>query len=114
MRYLGKKVYLSKKQVFRQMKKRIYISLPITGIDPELVARSNSAAKAYIKTQGHSPISPLEICEGIEGYANQMGKDIAALLDCDAVYFCRGWRHSRGCRAEYAIAEIYEKEILFE
>lgn len=96
------------------MKKRVYISLPITGIAPDVVSQTNTAAKAHIKSQGYSPISPLDVCQGIEGYANQMGKDITALLDCDAVYFCRGWRQSRGCKTEYAVARIYEKEIFFE
>jgi hypothetical protein len=43
-----------------------------------------------------------------------MGRDIQALLECDAVYFCRGWQDSKGCQAEYEVAKIYGKKMVFE
>lgn len=33
---------------------------------------------------------------------------------CDAVYFMKGWPCSAGCRAEFALAEKFGKELLFE
>lgn len=47
-------------------------------------------------------------------YSCYMGKDIMALLECDAVYFIRGWEKSRGCLLEYSAAKIYGKEMMFE
>lgn len=43
-----------------------------------------------------------------------MGRDIEALLECDTVVFCRGWHQSKGCQAEFEIAKIYDKDIIFE
>ena len=43
-----------------------------------------------------------------------MGKDIEALLECDAIYMCEGWQNSKGCMAEFEVARIYGKEIMFE
>ena len=41
-------------------------------------------------------------------------KDIEALLECDAIYLCEGWQNSKGCMAEFEVARIYGKEIMFE
>ncbi len=40
-----------------------------------------------------------------------MGRDIAGLLECDAVLFDFDWYESKGCRAEHSIAQIYNKSI---
>lgn len=44
-------------------------------------------------------------------YSYHMGRDIEALLECDAVYLAPGWHNSKGCTAEYEVARIYGKEI---
>lgn len=46
-------------------------------------------------------------------YSEHMGRDIAALLECDAVMFMPGWTRSRGCRLEYQAAKIYDKQRIF-
>lgn len=43
-----------------------------------------------------------------------MGRDIMALLECQSVFFCRGWEKSNGCLLEYHAAQIYGLEIIFE
>lgn len=35
---------------------------------------------------------------------------IESLAECDAVYFCKGWRDARGCRAEFHVAKAYGLE----
>ena len=40
-------------------------------------------------------------------YSEHMGKDIAALLDCDAAVFLDGWRDSKGCMLELFACRIY-------
>jgi hypothetical protein len=40
-----------------------------------------------------------------------MGRDIEALLECDAIYLASGWGNSRGCNLEYTAALIYGKHI---
>ena len=97
------------------MKKKVYISLPITGRDIEDVEAECIFAKIRIKEKGFIPVSPLDVSYNHDApYSEHMGKDIAALLECDAVYFLRGWHESKGCNAEFEIAKIYGKEIIFE
>ena len=94
---------------------KIYISLPITGHDIEEVEALCIFTAAMLREQGHTPISPLEVSSDPETtYAEHMGRDISALLCCDAVYFCKDWETSRGCRLEYQAAKIYGKEIILE
>ena len=60
-------------------------------------------------------ITPFDVCsEPDKSYSYYMGKDIEALLECDAIYLCEGWQNSKGCMAEFEVARIYNKQILFE
>lgn len=94
-------------------KKRVYISLPISGRPMELVKLKVKEVKELIG-KNHTPVSPLDINKGLTDYAKCMGNDVETLLNCDVVYFVRGWQTSKGCTAEYEIAKIYEKELMFE
>jgi|WetSurMetagenome_2_1015567.scaffolds.fasta_scaffold18509_2 hypothetical protein len=100
---------------FIHMKKKIYISLPITGKDIDLVKRDASWNKIVVKNQGWDAITPFDVC-GVKDrrYSFYMGKDIEVLLECDAIYMCKGWQDSKGCMAEFEVARIYGKEIIFE
>ena len=101
-----------------------YISLPISGYDIEERIRESEkarfrAAKAlgYKKSIELLNIStPFDINSHISfnEYARQMGNNIEAILNSDVVYFCKDWHCCRECRAEYEIAQIYDKEIVFE
>ncbi len=94
---------------------KIYISLPITGHDIEQVEARSIFTAAMLREQGHTPISPLEIDHrDPQDYEAVIGTDITALLCCDAVYLCKDWETSRGCRLEYQAAKIYGKEIILE
>ena len=61
-------------------------------------------------------ITPFDVNENEDkdSYARKMGNDIEALLECDAIYLCEGWQNSKGCMAEFEVARIYNKQILFE
>ena len=94
---------------------KVYISLPITGHDIEEVEASCIFAKAVLKKKGHTPVSPLDVSDNPDAsYAEHMGRDISALLDCDAVVFLDGWEESKGCALEHAAAKIYNKLITYE
>ena len=93
---------------------KIYISLPITGHDIEEVEASCIYASGVIQAKGHTPVSPLDISPDPDAdYAEHMGNDIEALLNCDAVIFMENWRTSKGCRLENAAAEIYDKQVSY-
>ena len=105
-------------------RKRIYISIPISGYDLEEdkeKARYISERLLWdvfeLKKGCHRPdvITPFDVCpEPDKPYSYYMGKDIEALLECDAIFLCEGWQNSKGCMAEFEVARIYNKQILFE
>ena len=98
--------------------KRIYVSLPISGYDLDERKLYAIWVKNLIKDKypkATEVITPFNVCpEADKSYSYYMGKDIEALLECDTVYFCEGWQNSRGCMAEFEVAKIYGKEIIFE
>ena len=105
-------------------RKRIYISIPISGHDLEEVkAKARGIRERLLwdvfelkKGQNHPDvITPFDVCpEPDKSYSYYMGKDIEALLECDAIFLCKGWQNSKGCMAEFEVAKIYGKEIKFE
>ena len=105
-------------------RKRIYISIPISGHDLEEVKAKARVVRVRLlydvfglKKGQHRPdvITPFDVCpEPDKPYSYYMGEDIEALLECDAIYLCEGWQNSKGCMAEFGVARIYGKEIMFE
>lgn len=94
---------------------KVYISLPITGHDLTEVRRRAERAKQLLAAMGHEPVSPLDVSPDPDApYHEHIGRDIAALLTCDAALFLDDWGTSRGCYLEMEAAFIYKKEILFE
>lgn len=103
--------------------KKIYISIPISGLPlAEVKARARQVKTYLMLSKSVTAVTPFDVVptdKGFEGreeefYAYCMGRDIEELLKCDAVFMCCGWKHSKGCRAEHAVAEIYGKEIIIE
>lgn len=106
--------------------KRVYISLPISGYDLEERKKYANEAKVLVARllredaiaqykQFQNTITPFDVCpEADKLYSYYMGKDIEALLECDTVYFCKGWQNSDGCMLEFAAAKIYGKQIIME
>lgn len=99
--------------------KKVYISLPITGRPIEEAKAEAERVKDALRDAGYQPVSPFDVVPEIpehmterEGYAYCMGKDIEALLLCDAIYLCGGHEASNGCRLERMAAMIYGKEFL--
>lgn len=105
-------------------RKRIYISIPISGHDLEEVKEKARNIRELVlwdefglEKGWHRPdvITPFDVCpEPDKPYSYYMGKDIEALLECDAIYLCEGWQNSKGCMAEFEVARIYGKQIMFE
>ena len=105
-------------------RKRIYISIPISGHDIEEVkAKAIDISERLLwdvfelKKGRNRPdvITPFDVChEPDKPYSYYMGKDIEALLECDAIFLCEGWQNSKGCMAEFEVARIYGKKIMFE
>lgn len=94
---------------------KIYISLPISGKEKEAREKADRV-KTMLSKMGHAPINPFEIYAGINApYGRQLGYDIAVLIDfADAIFLCKGWRESPGCKIEKFVAETCGKKIIYE
>lgn len=85
---------------------KIYISLPITG-RPEKVARQEAEILKTAMVQcGHEVVSPFDINQDKDNpqYEDYICTDLRAMLDCDAIVFCKGWEKSCGCNIEHDVA----------
>lgn len=93
--------------------------MPITGYDlkerKEYAQQAGIAAVLQYKKEHPEVdevqfITPFDVCpESDLTYAEYIGRDITALMQCDVAGFCEGWRKSRGCRLERSVA--YQMKI---
>lgn len=89
---------------------RIYISIPISGLDLATQRVKADKIAEMIKAFGHEAVNPFDTPEAPpemsekEKYAYYMGEDIKRLLMCDAAYFHPHWTKSKGCRIEHHAA----------
>lgn len=88
--------------------RKVYISIPITGYNLEERKRTANEIKKIFIADHYEAITPFDVCnEKDKPYSYYMGKDIEVLLECSHICFVDGWKKSKGCRAEKAIADIY-------
>lgn len=91
-------------------RQKIYISIPITGHSEEKVREKADRVKAKLSREGWTVVSPFDIYAGRNPeYADYIAADIRALMDCDAIYMCRGWAKSCGCSIEIATARALKE-----
>lgn len=94
---------------------KIYISLPISGHDPAQTRSRAEDLRQTLSSPWSRAITPFDVCPEIDKpYSYYMGRDIQALLECDAIFMADGWQSSRGCRLEHAAALIYGKAVYTE
>lgn len=92
---------------------KVYISLPISGFPLDIVKKRADQYKKRLQADGHEAITPFDVCsEPSQSYSFYMGRDIEALIDCDAIYLAPGWHGSKGCTAEYEVARVFNKTII--
>ena len=105
--------------------KKVMLSQPMAGKrDEEIIATREKAIKA-LEEKGYKIINTLFTDEW---YSKEqlvhrgvvhvplcfMAKGIENMSLCHAVYFCKGWENTRGCKIEHAAATAYGLEILYE
>lgn len=94
---------------------KVYISIPISGRDIAEVREHADLIKASLSRVGHKVINPFEIYAGNNPtYADYLCSDLRALADCDAIFLCKGWQFSRGCRIERNFADEFLLQIMYE
>lgn len=84
------------------MKKKIYISLPISGKDFKEQREYADKVAHSLSRQGWDVVNPFNIYAGRNpNYYDHLAFGLRALMDCDAVFFCREWVKSFGCNVEH-------------
>lgn len=101
----------------------VYVSIPISGFPLTAVRKRAEQVKSALERPGTVVFTPFDVADsrdvpkGLDEdqtYAFHMGRDKERLLNCETVFFCKGWQYSKGCRAEYEVARIYGKDIVLE
>ena len=94
---------------------KIYVSVPITGRPLDDAKAHAKAIAEQFAAHGHDVITPFDVCpDSNQPYSFCIGRDIEALLVCDAIAIGNEWIKSRGCLLEKATAEIYGIKIVYE
>ena len=97
------------------MKKRIYISGPISGHDMEERRKTFKMVQTFLEAQDYEAVNPME--NGLPDGATtreHMKRDIELLMTCDYIYMMRRWTHSKGCKVEFDVATSIGLPVLFE
>ena len=96
-------------------KKKIYISLPITGRDFDEVESEILYVSGVLEMKGYHVVTPIDF--GVnpdldKPYHELLGNDIKALMECDDICLCPGLEKSKGCQLEHFAAKLWDKEIM--
>ena len=105
-------------------KKRIYISIPISGVEAQSEIKAAQLQK-HFEAQGYEVVNPWEIGRHLEEihalcglpspvWAEYMQWDLIALEHCDEVYFCKGWERSAGCIEEKNLSNKLNIKMSYE
>lgn len=87
------------------MKKKIYISGPISGYEYEERKETFAMAKKFLELEGYEVFNPLE--NGLPSDADthqHMRADLKMLIQCDSIFLLDKWNHSAGCFVEFMVA----------
>ena len=83
---------------------KIYISVPISGQEQKAREKAD-LIKAKLSREGNDVVSPFDVYAGKNPtYEDYICYDLRAMLDCDAILFCKGWEKSCGCNIEHDVA----------
>ena len=91
---------------------KIYIAGPMTGYENYNRPMFNAVAQQML-SGGHVALNPATLPDGLS-QREYMDICLAMLRCADAIYMLEGWEHSAGARAENALAEKLEMEIIFQ
>lgn len=95
--------------------KRVYISGKITGLPIQEVIRKFETAREKLQRFNFEVVNPLNNGLPFDAeWADQMGKDVALMLRCDAIYLLSNYSSSKGALIELAIARQMRMPIFIE
>ena len=91
---------------------KVYISGKITG-DADYKQKFKTAQN-ILEAVGFEVFNPAEQEDTGKPWTWYMRKDIAGLMECDAIFLLKDWEESKGARLEYYIAQQLEMKIFRE
>jgi hypothetical protein len=96
------------------VKRKCYISGPITGLPAEEYLLNFYRAGRYVESLGFEAVNPCELnhADHDQTWESFMRVDIKALMDCDAICLLPQWYKSLGARTEYHIAQVLGMDVL--
>lgn len=93
----------------------VYVSIPISGHDEAEVREHASKVKEMLERSRHKVVTPFDVNPGENPeYVDYLVCDLRALADCDAIFLCKEWQFSKGCRIERNFADEFGKQIMYE
>jgi len=96
-------------------KRKIYISLPISGYDLEERKETAMQAEVKLRSRGYDVFNPLgDKWESGLTTQDYMKRDLKELLECDTIIFMTGFNKSTGCHTELCVAMACGMDIWFE
>lgn len=96
-------------------RKLAMISSPMKDITREEILDVWNRAKIQLEKKGYIVVSTIfpQSYADMEDPLWLLSLTINKMSDCEAVYFCDGWKHDRGCRIEHILAEEYGLDIIY-
>lgn len=97
------------------IRKKAMISLPMKDITRDEILEVWNRAKIQLEKNGYIVVSTIfpQSYSDMEDPLWLLSLTINKMSDCEAVYFCDGWKHARGCRIEHMLAEEYGLDIIY-
>lgn len=96
-------------------KRKIYISLPISGYDLDERKELAMQTEVKLRSRGYDVFNPLgDKWEGGLTTQDYMKRDLKELLECDTIIFMSGFNKSAGCHTELCVAMACGMDIWFE
>lgn len=93
---------------------KMYIAGRVSGINYNYAKRKFNKAEKYNRGKGWNVINPTKICKKEWSWLRCMIVCLWYLMKCDAVYFLRNYKNSKGAIIEYKIAKLLGKLMYFE
>lgn len=92
---------------------KVYVSGQISGLPYKEVEENFRKAEEVLRSKGYETVSPIDLSlDPSLPWEEHMKKNIAGMMQCDAIYMIDGWEKSRGANLEYYIArQLGMKEV---
>ena len=101
------------------------LSQPMAGKTEEEIKETRERAIQVLREKGYEIVNTLFTDEWYskESMAERgvvqiplcfLAKSLESMSLCHAVYFCKGWENTRGCRIEHDAAVAYGLDVIYE